>query len=272
MNFSGWYSENNYVALVVKIDMQRRILFFIMLGGLVVGSTVQGAETSCTDTTAPGTTKALVEKAREQARELAKTMTIPENRHSERGKKAAEAANAVFLSKEFQEKVQGYENWEELVPRAKKVKKEQEKGILADSEKVYLFLSSSIPEASFQAYMTYLDGVPEIVPVMRGMVGGMDKQNKKERIKWFSRVLTKDTTCQDKPEARCDRLKIPITIKPKLFYQYEITEVPTLVYIRGDEIFQIQGDVGLNPLLERVNQEAKSPGLTNLIAMIRGSR
>ncbi len=266
-----------------------------MLAGLVAltGSSVQGAE-SCSDTIASDETKALVEKAKEHAgeqgiidseatkkametaRELAKTITIPENKHGAAGKKAAEETNAVYRSKAFQDKVNGYENWEDLVQgvKAKRANKEQEaKGILADSEKIYLFLSSSIPETSFQGYMAYLDGVPEIVPVMKGIVGGLSKENKKERVKWWSKVLKKDTTCKEpeaRSEARCEKLKIPITIKPAIFNQYDITEVPALIYTRGDEIFQIQGDVGIVSLLEKVNQEAKSSGVNGLIARISG--
>jgi len=268
-----------------------------MLAGLVAltGSSVQGAE-SCPDTIASDETKSLVEKAKEQAgaqgvidseatqkametaRELAKTITIPENKHSAAGKKAAEETNAVCRSKAFQDKVNGYENWEDLVPgvKAKRANKEQEaKGILADSEKIYLFLSSSIPEASFQGYMAYLDGVPEIVPVMKGIVGGLSKENKKKRVKWWSKVLKKDTTCKEpeaRSEARCEKFKIPITIKPAIFNQYEITEVPALIYTRGDEIFQIQGDVGIVTLLEKVNQEARSSSVTRLIAKISGKQ
>jgi hypothetical protein len=263
-----------------------------MLAGLVgfAGSSVQGAESSCSDTISPDETKVLVEKVKEQARdqgvidseatkkametarELAKTITIPENKHNAAGKKSAEETNAVYRSKAFQDKVNGYENWEDLVPGSKKAKKEQEaKGTLADSEKIYLFLSSSIPEASFQGYMAYLDGVPEIVPVMKGIVGGLSKENKRERVKWWSKVLQKDTTCKEpeaRSEARCEKLKIPITIKPAIFNQYEITEVPALIYTRGDEIFQIQGDVGIVTLLEKVNQEAKSLSVNGLIAKI----
>jgi len=265
-----------------------------MLAGLVgfAGSSVQCAESSCSDTIASDETKAFVEKAKEHAgeqgiidseatkkametaRELAKTITIPENKHSAAGKKAAKETNAVYRSKAFQDKVNGYENWEDLVPGAKKAKKEQEaKDILADSEKIYLFLSSSVPEASFQGYMAYLDGVPEVVPVMKGIVGGLSKENKRERVKWWSKVLKKDTICKEpeaRSEARCEKFKIPITIKPAIFNQYEITEVPTLIYTRGDEIFQIQGDVGIVTLLEKVNQEAKSSSVTRLIAKISG--
>lgn len=291
MNFSGWYSGRYVVALAVN-DMRRQI-FIIMLAGLVVGLSalsMQGAESSCScsDKTVPALPPALLEKAREQtviddeatrkamdtARELAKTITIPENKHSEAGKKAAEETNAVYRSKEFQDKVKCYEQGQAdlLIPRAKKEIREQEKGILADSEKIFLFLSSSIPEASFQRYMAYLEGVPEIVPVMKGMVGGLGKENTKEKVKWWSKVLKKDTTCENTQEQPCDLIKPVVSIKPALFKQYSITEVPALIYDRGDEVFQLQGDVGIVTLLEKVNLEAKSPSLTALITKVRGNR
>ena len=161
-----------------------------------------------------------------------------------------------------------------FLPESRRVKqKEQaEKVIFAETEKVYLFLSSSIPEASFQAYMTSLEGVPEIVPVMKGMVGGLGKEHKEERVQWWSKVLQKDTTCEKTPEQPCELIKPAISIKPALFNQYSVTEVPALIYDRGDGIFHIQGDVGLVSLLEKVNQEAKSPCLTAVITKIRGNR
>ncbi|MBV5326396.1 MAG: hypothetical protein JZU65_01975 [Chlorobium sp.] len=277
--------------------MRRRFSLIILVGliGLAgLSGSAQGGETSCSDSVDPDEIKAFVEQAREKsreqditdseavkkamekAREQAKTMTIPENKHKEAGQKAAAETNAVYRSQEFQDKVKGYENWEDLVPGAKKAKKEQkEKGILADSEKVYLFLSSSIPAASFQGYMASLDGIPEIIPAMYGIVGGLGKEKKKERVAWWRKVLKKDTSCQE-PEtpdkSPCDLIKPSIAINPQLFRQYEITEAPALVYVSGDEIYQVQGDVGLHTLLEKVNQEAKSPGMTTLIARDRGSR
>ncbi len=265
-----------------------------MVGLIGLAGLASRGETSCSDSVDPDDIKAFVEQAREKsleqditdseavkkamekAREQAKAMTIPENKHKEAGQKAAEETNAVYRSQEFQDKVKGYENWEDLVPGAKKAKKEQkEKGILADSEKVYLFLSSSIPAASFQGYMASLDGAPEIIPAMYGIVGGLGKEKKKERVGWWRKVLKKDYTCQypETPDkSPCDLIKPNIAIKPQLFRQYEITEVPALVYVRGDEVYQVQGDVGLSTLLEKVNKVAKSPGMTALIARNRGSR
>ncbi len=297
MNFFGWYSERYSVALAVN-DMRRQI-FIIMLAGLVVGLSalsafaafaVQGDECPCSDKVVPALPPALLEKAREQAvvedeatrkamdtaRELATTMTIPENIHKEAGIKAAQKSNADFRKPEFQQKIADELNRQAdlFIPESRRnIQKEPEtKDILAENEKVYLFLSSSIPEASFQGYMVYLEGVPEIVPVMKGMVGGLGKENKEERVQWWSKVLKKDTTCEKTPEEPCELIKPAIWIKPALFKQYSITEVPALIYDRGDEIFQIQGDVGIVTLLKKVNQEAKSPSLTAFITKFRGNQ
>jgi hypothetical protein len=280
----------------------RRQIFIIMLAGLVVGLSalstlsalsalaVQGDACSCSARTAPALPPALLEKAREQAvfdgeatskvmdkaRELAKAMTLPENIHKEVGIKAAQKSNADFRKPEFQQKIADEFNRQTdlFLPesRRNKQKKQEAKGNLAETEKVYLFLSSSIPEASFKGYMTSLEGVPEIVPVMQGMVGGLGKEHKEERVQWWSKVLQKDTTCENRPEQPCELIKPAISIKPALFKQYSITKAPALVYDRGDGIFHIQGDVGLVTLLEKVNQEAKSPGLTAVITKMRGSR
>ena len=288
MNFSGWCSGRCSAAPAAN-DMRRQLIIIILVG-LVVGLSVQGAECSCSAKTVPALPPDLLEKARaraviddeatrnamDTARELAKTMTIPENIHKEAGVKAAEKTNADFRKPEFQQKIADEFNRQVnlFIPeRGKNKQKEQEaQGILAETEKVYLFLSSSVPEASFQGYMAYLDGLPEIVPVMKGMVGGLGKESTKERVQWWSKVLKKDTSCEKTPEEPCDLIKPAISIKPALFNQYGITEVPALVYHRGDEIFQIQGDVGIVTLLEKVNQEAKSRSLTALIAKVSGNR
>jgi conjugal transfer pilus assembly protein TrbC len=244
--------------------MRRHIFIFTMLVGLLFGSSVHGTENSCTSSSVPEATRALVE----EAGELAKTMVIPENKHWEEGKKRAEDSNAVYRSKKFQEKVQGYENYEGLVPGSKMIMETKPKDILTNSEKIYLFLSSSIPEASLRGYMASLDGVTEIVAVMQGMVGGM--QDHEKMADWYNKVLKNDPACQDRLNEQCTRYQVEIKINPTLFDKYSISEVPALVYIQGDEIVQIQGDVGLVTLLEKVNQEAKSPGVNGLIAKIGG--
>jgi type-F conjugative transfer system pilin assembly protein TrbC len=274
----------------------RRHISLIMLAGLVVGLSalsalaVQSDACPCSDKAVPALPPVLLEKAREQAviddeatrkvmdkaRELAKAMTLAENIHKEAGIKAAQKSNADFRKPEFQQKIADEltRQTDLFLPESRRVKQQEQaaKVIFAETEKVYLFLSSSIPEASFQGYMASLEDVPEIVPVMQGMVGGLGKEHKEERVQWWSKVLQKDPTCEKRQEKPCELIKSAISIKPALFKQYSITEVPALVYDRGDGIYHIQGDVGIVTLLEKVNQEAKSPVLTAVITKIRGSR
>jgi hypothetical protein len=271
----------------------KRQFSLIMLAGLIgyagLAGSAQGGEASCADTVViSDETKKLIEQTNtnnneqdiadseavrtmlEKGREQADTIKIPENINA-KGEQAAQETYNAYRSQKFQDKIKGYENWEDYVPGAKKAKEEQEiKGVLADSEKVYLFLSSSIPAASFRGYMANLEGVVEIKPVMVGIVGGLNKENKKERVKWWSNVLKKDTTCVKTPEKPCDLIKPAILVKSGLFHQYKITDVPALIYNKGNEVYQVQGDVGIITLLEKVNKEAKSPSLTALIGKIRG--
>ncbi|WP_169309022.1 TrbC family F-type conjugative pilus assembly protein [Desulforhopalus sp. IMCC35007] len=281
----------------------RRQISLLMLAGVVVGLSALSALSAlsespsdqdnacpCSDKAVPFLPAALLEKAREQAvidgdatrkvmdtaRELAKTMTLAENIHKEAGIQAAQKSNADFRKPEFQRKMAAEltRQTDLFLPENGRAKQQEqaEKGIFTETEKVYLFLSSSIPEASFQGYMASLEDVPEIVPVMRGMVGGLNREHREERVQWWSKVLQKDTACEKRPEKPCELIKPTIPIKPALFKQYSVTEVPALIYDRGDMFFHIQGDVGLVSLLEKVNQEAKSPGVTAVITKIRGSR
>ena len=47
--------------------------------------------------------------------------------------------------------------------------------------------------------------------------------------------------------------------------------MPAIVYEHDGNSFLIQGDAGLDYLLEKINREAKSKGLAGLIKKIRGT-
>jgi len=233
-----------------------RIIIFLLSVGIA-----HGADAPALDTTV------VMEKARKEA----ETMTIPENPYNEKGKQAAEKASSIFRSQEFQDKVKCYEKQlKDSTPEAKRAAPEEKPVMLSESEKIYLFLSSSIPVEVVHSYLADLEGVPEIRPVLKGMVGGM--QNTEKMADWLNQISKKEPACQDTSDKQCIRYEVDIDIDPQLFDQYTITEVPALVYVRGDESFQIQGDAGLDSLLEQINRELKNPGLTSLTAKIRGSR
>ena len=219
-----------------------------------------------------------VASALEKGRAEAKKITLPINKHAEEGLKAAEETAKIFHSSEFQDKVNHEKkrlNKEVFGECAASWKKQGDSkkpvSSLNSTEKVYLFLSSSIPDETIHNYLVDVARVedPNLIPVMRGMVNGVS--DKKANTKYFSKILKEDMDCHDdfRNKKICARFKTDILFQPPLFTRYGIERVPALIYDNGDRVFLIQGDAGLDYLLERVNREAKQKSLESLIAKIQ---
>ena len=225
-----------------------------------------------------GNVSSIMEKAREDAKQI----SLPVNKYAEEGQKAAKQVADKFHSPEFQKQIQCeqqrlekevFRDYTNSWTKTQSIAEQSENsGSLADTEKVYLFFSSSVPDETVHAYFSDIARVedPNLFPVMRGFVKGIDKR--KTNAKYLSQILKKDLTCLDEKNPRkiCQRLKISIRVNPPLFTMYGITKVPALVYANEQDAFIIRGDVGLDYLLERINLEAKSKSLDNLIRKIRG--
>ena len=219
-----------------------------------------------------------------KAREDAGKMTLPVNKYNEEGLKAAEETSQLFHSPEFQDRVQCEQQRLEkevfgqyIAPWKKKTQQaaaEQtsQQGSLAAWEKVLLFISSSVPDETIHAYIADIDKAadPNVSLVMRGLVGGLSLARAKTGHSYFSRILKKELDCP-RTEKPCQRFEVPIRLKPSLFTRYGISHVPAVVYEHEGNAFLIQGDSGLDFLLERMNREVKSTGMTNLIKKMRGT-
>ena len=208
-------------------------------------------------------------------------MTLPANKYTDKGLQAAQKSSDYFHSPEFQEKIQCEKHRLEKdvfadYTRQRKDKQQTEEeqatetGSLTSTEKVYLFFSSSVPDETMQAYLQVIVNAsdPNIIPVMRGWVGGM--ADTKADVTYFSRILQKDPDCRDSREP-CQHHQVEISLQPALFTKYAITRVPAIVYENEKDAYLIQGDAGLDYLLERINREAKSTALTKLIKKMRGT-
>ena len=230
-----------------------------------------------------GLTQAQAEDApsiMEQARKDAEKMTLPINKYTDEGLKAAQETSEVFHSPEFQEKIKCEQQRLErdvfadyIAPWKKKQQTKEEQagqaGSLTSTEKVYLFFSSSVPDETTQAYITTIAkaGDPNVIPVMRGWVNGM--VDIKSHVAYFSRVLQKDLSCRGSSKP-CEHYQVGIKLQPSLFTRYQIIRVPAVVYENENDDYLIQGDAGLDYLLERINREAKSTTLAGLIRKMQG--
>ena len=216
-----------------------------------------------------------VQRVTEQAKKDAAEMEIPVNKYQDAGMKSAQKSADIFNSLTFQEKLQceqqriKSEVFSDYIqePALNEI---SVAGKLSDNEKVYLFFSSSVPNETVHTYLRALDGMeePGLSLVMKGFVPG-------ERKRYLVRVTKKDMDCVDQLQSetpvKCERFEIPIKIQPSLFDKFEINRVPAVVYGRDDAIWKITGDMGLDYLLERINQKAESNGLEGLIKTLRGS-
>ena len=220
---------------------------------------------------AEGPVPDVIEKARQQAGK----MTLPANRQAEAGQRAAEQSAGIFQSPKFQEKLQceqqrlEQELFADVVSGNKSPDQERKADNSLTTARIYLFLSSSVPDETVRAYIATIARAKEaeIVPVLRGLVKGFDFQ---ASAGYFNRILLEDLDCRDTRETKCRRYQVPVKIDPFLFDRYGITRVPTLVYVGEKDTFLIQGDAGLVFLLERINREAHTHELIDLIDKLRG--
>lgn len=161
-------------------------------------------------------------------------------------------------------------------------------GRLPPTDRIYLFISESIPSETLRNYARDIAdlGDPGIVMVLRGFVGGMKHVLPTRRF--VLDVLRKDIACDPEDQSECDLYPVNLVIDPLLFRRYDVREVPTVVYAKVDQrdrpqdnkgrqrvasldrFWRIQGDTGLDSLVRRINEDAKSDALSALLDLRKG--
>ncbi len=160
-------------------------------------------------------------------------------------------------------------------------------GMLSDKERIYLFVSSSMPAGTLRKYAADLDklGDPHIVVVMRGFVGGM--KYVKPTLAFVRKVVTKDPNC-DPDKTKCEAYRVAMNIDPLLFRRYGINRVPAVVYVpdvsvtdaslsegweenakAGDHLV-LYGDASLDYILDAFHRESGRKSLEHLRELLKG--
>ena len=193
------------------------------------------------------------------------------------GKKAADKAMESFNSKENQEKLQkekarlqernASQTGAPLLIQPQQAPLQQN----TSKDKVYVFLSSSMPDEAVNASITQAAryGGDRIIPVFYGFPGGL--ANKRAAGSYFAHMMQESLACKDTQDLRCPRSRIRMKVNPALFQQYGVTRVPTVVYTNGVDSWALGGDATLGFILEKINGEARSPFLAQVIKNIRGT-
>ena len=233
-----------------------------------------------------------VDETLNRANEFKEKMKVPENVHREEAEKEAQKSFQVYRSEEFQKKVE---------QETERIKKEVFRGLkdyykdipgeariharLSSNERIYLFISSSVPRQTIRNYTAQIakGEDPNVVVVMRGFIGGMEYV--KPTLEFTHEILKRDESCELPKE--CELYGVNFEIDPLLFRRYGIDKVPAVVYVsdigvedteaseglednaRVSDFHVFYGDVSLDYALERINEKAKSAPLKAVIDELR---
>jgi len=139
---------------------------------------------------------------------------------------------------------------------------------LDNDEKIYIIISSSMPNHIIKNYFEMLQNVnTDVTFVLRGTIGGIKKIM--PTLNWIKDLLKKED----------GNYEYNIIIEPRVVTKYNIERVPAVLYIKNfdssyikensDEKYYIYyGTVDVDYALEKINIDVKSKGLKKLLKSI----
>ncbi len=232
-----------------------------------------------------------IQQGIERSEQMKSEIKLPAKAKNHNVTEAAKNATKIFHSDKFQTTVgtmrerlqQGALDNTNL---STQVKHDRENSFLPSNERLYLFISSSIPKSTLRRYITTLEKVSDshVTVVMRGFIGGMNQA--KPMLDFMREVLYKKDDC-DFRKTQCEMFVTGINIDPQLLHRYKIKRVPAVVYATGVNVLQpemseglhenveignsytVYGDASFDYLLEQINKKVKSKSLESMIAKLR---
>lgn len=207
-----------------------------------------------------------------------------------KAQRAAEKAAEYFHSDECQNRINAESERikKDLFQEYVKDKHSQNPKGLSETERIYVFISSSMPMATLKTYALEIEqiGDKNITMVMRGFVGGMAKFG--PTMEFCQQILMVDPDCNVND---CEAIRAQIEIDPNLFRKFGIKQVPAIVYAKNVNLidpeqsagietnvkgqisgYRLYGAVPIDYALDKFYQESKSKNLKYLLSRARGSR
>ena len=228
----------------------------------------------------------------EKAKKDAAGMVLPPNDYEALGRQKAEEAFELYQSEEFQRKIalERERIQKEVFGREGSYYKDSKKSSategLGANERIYVFLSSSIPTETLRRYTSAAGALGDrnVRFVMRGFIDG-------------AKYIKADPAFRQGPASRrpglrplkstCRTYNTAVIIDPMLFEHYHITRVPAFVYatvsglkdpekseglesnINIRAFHTVYGDVNFEYVLEAFEKETHSAGVSALLAGLR---
>lgn len=202
------------------------VVFFILIAQPVYGFSVED-----------------INRVKEQSKNFQEKVVLPKKEVNP----AASESFENYRSKEFQDRIykevkklkkELFTGWKAFLPDPGNGKYASPDEGLGTNERIYLFISSSMPRETTRRYIADIDrlNMPAapigITVVMRGFIGGMKKAG--PTLEFMRNILLKNQNCTDDGSRDgCEAYVVEVQIDPILFSQFGIEKVPALVYVRG---------------------------------------
>lgn len=233
------------------------------------------------------TPEELEKKLKESKKEYQKHIPQRENESTPQMKKEAQKSY-----KEFQQKVMPeVEKWkgkmrydgERLVIDGSGKKNGNEKDALREflkkDERIYIFVSSSIPKTTLKNYARSIDKLrePNIVMVLRGCIGGCTKLM--PTAQFIQEIIA---------PSKDEELAVEFIIDPLLYRHYNVKRVPAIVFASGvapadleasegmpenlkgmPNAYAVYGDVSLDYALEKMHAKTSNPRILAMLKELR---
>lgn len=153
------------------------------------------------------------------------------------------------------------------------------KTYLMPDERIYIFISSSIPEETLKSYANAIHKLKDrnITMVLRGCVGGCSKLM--PTVQFVQKIIA---------PSEDNQLQVEVLIDPYLFRYYHIDTVPAILFAKGidtemdegseglpenlkqkPDAYVIYGDVSLDYAIEKFHHQLSLPNLALMSEELR---
>ncbi len=237
----------------------------------------------------------IVNKALEQAETYSSDITVPEGTN-EAAESAATEAYERFTSRDFQKRIKSeterikqtlFGNYSPESPKTE-TGESMCTDHLQETQKVFLFISSSMPVGTLRTYARDLDTLndPNFVMILRGFIGGMKQV--RPTLDFLQKIAVKDEECRIGEGKKCDMFRANIEIDPLVFQKFQIGQVPAVAYLKNVQAIDtkqsiglegnlsgvvdaavVYGDASLDYALERIFNETKNPQIQKAMKKLR---
>lgn len=245
-------------------------------------SLMLGVSSSFAESGEPGPADGLIDKYRDQIKDITTKSRDANPEMKERAAKLVDFTKSEGFQAQLEEnKIRLQLAYPDLFGEAPEEVRKKSNNPDYEGDRIFVFISKSVPEETLRNYMIDLEGIPQATAVIKGFVGGVKKMQ--PTIQFIGDLLKEDRHCK-MPD--CDFRSANIVVDPIIFERLKIDRVPAIAYIKDYErtgycseglddgarmnnVHIVYGDVTIKHALKYIDRKSPSDKLKSIIKKIK---